>query len=450
METSELAGGSRVDISGRLAPLLDGRFLVALVLLIVNDQLLKAAYGNWLTGKLSDVAGLVVLPVLVAVALDAFGLRRSAALGCGIVGAWFAVMKTITPVAAWTELVFEFITRRPSTIVVDPTDLLGLSGLVIAVAILRRPRPLFTSRQVGYLSLVVAAFACTATSGPEINQADLGVDPATGEVVQNPVGRFEPDGDAPEVDPATPGFGRYETEACLDEADGGDCFRLVDGRIERRTASGEWDLEWVAFDIPLVENHVHGGWGPSIQAVDIVTAPDGTVHVGFFDDFGPIVRGQNGQWTPAASDFRPLGWLVIVYLGLAAAAVAMATGLRYAGPVTYAMAVLGTTGIVISWVQGFLGFDELAGLALIALSILSALLALVIALRRKRPFNMTRLVVAATGFSLGLAVALAWKYVLVAPSWLYVLPLITGLGAVTAGFFFPHPPPPPPAMADGQ
>jgi hypothetical protein len=40
-----------------------------LVLLLVNDHLLKVHYPSWLSGKLSDVAGLVLLPfVLLALA----------------------------------------------------------------------------------------------------------------------------------------------------------------------------------------------------------------------------------------------------------------------------------------------------------------------------------------------------------------------------------------------
>lgn len=40
-------------------------FLFGLFLLILNDHVLKAAYGNWFTGKLSDVAGLLILPMFL-------------------------------------------------------------------------------------------------------------------------------------------------------------------------------------------------------------------------------------------------------------------------------------------------------------------------------------------------------------------------------------------------
>lgn len=43
----------------------DFLFLFSLLLLIINDHYLKWAYANWITGKLSDVAGLIVLPILL-------------------------------------------------------------------------------------------------------------------------------------------------------------------------------------------------------------------------------------------------------------------------------------------------------------------------------------------------------------------------------------------------
>src|SRR5690349_13071723 len=40
--------------------------LLALALLLLNDHVLKAAYPGWWTGKLSDAAGLVLAPPLLA------------------------------------------------------------------------------------------------------------------------------------------------------------------------------------------------------------------------------------------------------------------------------------------------------------------------------------------------------------------------------------------------
>jgi hypothetical protein len=44
--------------------------LCALALWIVNDHLLKGAGPGWLTGKLSDVAGLIFFPLLIAAVIE--------------------------------------------------------------------------------------------------------------------------------------------------------------------------------------------------------------------------------------------------------------------------------------------------------------------------------------------------------------------------------------------
>jgi hypothetical protein len=46
--------------------ILNYAFIISLLLLAVNDHVLKSAFGNWITGKLSDLAGMVVLPLMLA------------------------------------------------------------------------------------------------------------------------------------------------------------------------------------------------------------------------------------------------------------------------------------------------------------------------------------------------------------------------------------------------
>ncbi len=41
-------------------------FLAGLLLLALNDHFLKEAYGNWLTGKLSDFSGILIFPLFLA------------------------------------------------------------------------------------------------------------------------------------------------------------------------------------------------------------------------------------------------------------------------------------------------------------------------------------------------------------------------------------------------
>ena len=70
--------------------LLDPVALVALAVLIANDQLLKAAWPGVVTGKLSDVAGLVVAPLVLQAAWE---------VGQWVAGRWRRPSRTVLVVA---------------------------------------------------------------------------------------------------------------------------------------------------------------------------------------------------------------------------------------------------------------------------------------------------------------------------------------------------------------
>ncbi|MEU8181868.1 hypothetical protein AB0B85_04780 [Micromonospora sp. NPDC049044] len=146
--------------------------LLALVLLPVNDHVLKPAFPGPLTGKLSDVAGLVLAPPLVAVLLTLLVPRlpaRVAALsGLVAVGAGFALVKSSGYAAevassAWTVL------AGPSLVRADRTDLLTLPALGLALwswtRSRRRPVRRRTARLVRlFVLLPPAVLAVAATS----------------------------------------------------------------------------------------------------------------------------------------------------------------------------------------------------------------------------------------------------------------------------------------------
>jgi hypothetical protein len=109
--------------------------VLALVVLIVNDHVLKAAHPGLLTGKLSDVAGLVLAPPLVAgvVALlvPRVPARPLAVSALVFVGVGFTATKCSgygaqVASAAWS------LVHDPSLIRADPTDLLTLPALALA------------------------------------------------------------------------------------------------------------------------------------------------------------------------------------------------------------------------------------------------------------------------------------------------------------------------------
>ena len=132
--------------------------VAALALLIVNDHVLKAAYPGLVTGKLSDVCGLVFFPLLLAAAAEQVGLRRGmkaiviAVITTGLV---FAAIKLWQPAAelyrvglavlqwpfraGWAVLAGRSVPPIGRVqFVVDHTDLVALVALAMPLLVARR------------------------------------------------------------------------------------------------------------------------------------------------------------------------------------------------------------------------------------------------------------------------------------------------------------------------
>jgi hypothetical protein len=75
--------------------------IASIALLVINDHVLKAAYGTWWTGKLSDVAGLAVFPLLVCAGVELVTRRplgvRAVAIAAAVTAAAFAAFKLSAP-----------------------------------------------------------------------------------------------------------------------------------------------------------------------------------------------------------------------------------------------------------------------------------------------------------------------------------------------------------------
>lgn len=147
--------------------------VLALVVLVLNDHVLKQAYPGILTGKLSDVAGLVVAPLLLAVLLASLGLRRPVPTAIALTGVGFVVAKTSAAGAAATSAVWS-LSGVPTLIRPDLTDLLTLPALGLAWWVDRQVRraPALPWRRAvavasGMALLPVAVLATAATSCAE-------------------------------------------------------------------------------------------------------------------------------------------------------------------------------------------------------------------------------------------------------------------------------------------
>lgn len=141
-------------------------FVASVVALLLNDHVLKQAWPGWVTGKLSDVAGVA----MVAIALTA--LLRVRAFAFAVTTMAFVVLKTVPAVA---ESAAAVIGGRTLT---DPTDLLALAVLVpLWRWMSTRPRPAASAppssdarrQPIWIVPVQIAAivFAVVATTGSD-------------------------------------------------------------------------------------------------------------------------------------------------------------------------------------------------------------------------------------------------------------------------------------------
>lgn len=145
---------------------------VALAVLLLNDHLLKGSGPGWLTGKLSDVAGMVMAPALVA-ALARVRTRRGLIYTHVGVGAALAAVNLSEDLARTVEGLMSTV-GLPWRLWVDPTDLLALFALPVAWRLLVpamgeeeiTPRAAWLLERLGLLAGAVGSMA-TSMAPPE-------------------------------------------------------------------------------------------------------------------------------------------------------------------------------------------------------------------------------------------------------------------------------------------
>ena len=150
--------------SGSTAVLTSPAFLLAIGLLLLNDWVLKPAFGNWLTGKLSDFAGLAAFSMFWAALL-----RRHRPAVFIAAGAAFVLWKSPlidSALQAWNAM-----DAWPLARVQDYSDLLALAVLLPAYRLVeelierRSARPGSLTRRVSAVSAgIIGILAFSATS----------------------------------------------------------------------------------------------------------------------------------------------------------------------------------------------------------------------------------------------------------------------------------------------
>jgi len=128
--------------------------LAAVGMLLLNDHVLKAAYHNVWTGKISDVCWLIVAPIVLAAVLHRCRVHTRAAqwLAMSTVGLFFVVLQL------WAPLGDTLVGWYGGLHIADPTDLLALPALLLAPLCWRRRR-----RRVP-MALGIGLIACVASS----------------------------------------------------------------------------------------------------------------------------------------------------------------------------------------------------------------------------------------------------------------------------------------------
>jgi hypothetical protein len=129
--------------------------LASLAVLVVNDHVLKAAAPGWVTGKLSDVAGLVFLPFLLVALADVLRRRgtsgvRTATLAAVVTAVGFAAVKLAEPVreayvalVGWVRFPLDAALAgatgpRPLAVAPDASDVAAVLACVLVVLVVWR------------------------------------------------------------------------------------------------------------------------------------------------------------------------------------------------------------------------------------------------------------------------------------------------------------------------
>lgn len=136
--------------------------ILAIAVLVLNDHVLKARFGGWWTGKLSDLAGLAVFPLLIVAAAERLGGlrvgRRAVVAAAAATALGFAAIK-LSPAAGEIYRVGLAVLQWPFRaaaafthgdalpalgrvhLTPDPTDLFAVPFVLVSVWLIWRSEP---------------------------------------------------------------------------------------------------------------------------------------------------------------------------------------------------------------------------------------------------------------------------------------------------------------------
>jgi hypothetical protein len=270
-------------------------FTGAVALLAVNDHVLKARWPGPITGKLSDLAGVV----MIALACTAITGRTNFSIR--LTAAAFALLKTWPPVAAWAAPILGGVTRT------DPTDLIALLALIPLHRWLQQDRSASGVAFLWPVAVVLALSTTTATSCAATPQTrelwsangQLLVTSSSGKELSgsSDSGRtWTPRGETPGGPHPTPSM-----EACAKDT----CFRaLPDVGIDQKIGQREWKpiLRYTAEQRRRLRINISdacsgdAGRPSYFSSLEVSEPPDGT-HVTVNMGAGLLHRSPDGTWS---------------------------------------------------------------------------------------------------------------------------------------------------------
>lgn len=230
--------------------------MAALALLVVNDHVLKAAHPGPVTGKLSDVAGMILAPPLLAALVGLIAprlpFRWVAVASIVTVGVGFGFVKAGEYGARLASAVWSL--GVPSLIRADPTDLLVLPFLAVAWwtalrSVRSRDQRLVRAVRLAVL-LPIALMGVAATSPLPRPLAQLVA------VVDGRIHLGGSDGNGGDLWTVSDDLGEtWTVEPEPADQPGGDactssvpeiCYRVIRDAIgvESSTAGGPWTVSW--------------------------------------------------------------------------------------------------------------------------------------------------------------------------------------------------------------
>ena len=132
-------------------------FIVPLILLILNDFLLKGIFNNWFTGKLSDFVGLFIFPLFWTTIFPKKKVKLFLLIAFVFI-LWKSPFSQIF-IDFWNGFGFFKINR-----IVDYTDLIALTALPLAFLIENHKERIKAIKLNPIFPLIISAFAFMATS----------------------------------------------------------------------------------------------------------------------------------------------------------------------------------------------------------------------------------------------------------------------------------------------